>query len=275
MRKLETKTNDQLRLMRQAGLVVAEGLAAMQAATLPGITTAEIDQVGRDVLREHGATSNFLNYGSEYGPGFAGVACISVNNELLHGIPGNRVIKAGDLVSLDFGAIVSGWHGDAARSFVVGQAQAEQQELIAATREAFWAGLPQFRPGVRVNEISRAIEFSVLSQPRSYGIVRDYTGHGIGTRMHMAPDVPNYARARLTPKLRPGIVLAIEPMLTLGSDQTEVLADEWTVVSVDGSIGAHWENTVALTEHGLWVLTEPDGGQAELARLGLPFGGLA
>ncbi|MFV0429688.1 MAG: M24 family metallopeptidase, partial [Arachnia sp.] len=160
MSRLEIKSDEQLRLMRRAGRVVAEGLAAMQQAAVAGVTTAEVDQVGRDVLAAHGATSNFLGYGAEDGVGFAGVACISVNDELLHGVPGERRLRDGDLVSVDFGAVVEGWHGDAARTFCVGEATQADRDLIDASREAFWAGVAQLQPGARVNAVSRAIEDS-------------------------------------------------------------------------------------------------------------------
>lgn len=271
---IEVKTPGQLLMMRQAGLVVAEGLRRMQEATVPGITTAEIDAVGRQVLAEAGAESNFDGYGAEYGTPFKGVACISVNEELVHGMPGNRVIKEGDLVSLDFGAVVSGWHGDAARSFIVGQGRSEDEELSAATREAMWAGIAALRDGCRVVDVSRAIERSVRSQPRRYGSLKEFTGHGIGSRMHMEPDVPNQGRRASTARLGVGMAVAIEPMLTLGLHQTILSDDDWTVLSRDGSRGAHWENTVAITEHGLWVLTEPDGGRRELEERGVPFGPL-
>lgn len=271
MAAIEVKTSDQLRRMRRAGLVVAEGLRAMQESAAPGMTTAELDGVARGVLAEAGAASNFLGYGAEYGTPFSGVACISVNEELVHGMPGSRVLAEGDVISVDFGAIIEGWHADAARTFVLGEGRAEDQTLIEVTRGAMWAGVAATRAGGRVNDISRAIEEFVLAQPRRYGTLREYTGHGIGSQMHMDPDVPNYARRRPTPRLDVGMAIAIEPMLTLGLHQTSVCEDDWTVVSRDGSRGAHWEHTVAITPGGLWVLTAPDGGEAELTARGVPF----
>ena len=269
---IEVKSAAELRLMRKAGLVVAEGLAAMCGAAAAGVTTAELDAIGREVLARNGAESSFLDYGSMWGVGFPGVACISVNDELVHGVPGARALQEGDLVSIDFGAIVQGWHGDAARTIVVGTPSAEDLALIEATREAMWAGARAMRAGGRVGDVSRAIEDYVKSLPVRYGTLREYTGHGIGSEMHMEPDVPNWYRRRPTPKLAVGMALAIEPMLTTGLHQTVELDDGWTVVSRDASRGSHWENTVAITEHGLWVLTEPDGG-AE--RLGDLFGPLS
>ncbi|MDU7359707.1 MAG: type I methionyl aminopeptidase [Propionibacteriaceae bacterium] len=268
---MELKTNEQLKLMRKAGLVVADGLAAMLDAAKPGVTTADIDAVGREVLSRHGATSNFLNYGAEYGVGFPGVACISVNEVLVHGIPNDRVLHDGDLVSIDFGAIVDGWHGDAARTIIVGEGSERDRALNEATEEALWAGIRKMRPGRKVSDISKAIEKAITSRGR-YGILREYTGHGIGRSMHMAPDVPNYRTFGRSAQLDVGTVLAIEPMATGGGHRTRELDDEWTVVSADGSRGSHWENTVAITQAGIWVLTEPDGGEA---RLGDLFGPLA
>ncbi len=273
--RIEVKTPEQLKLMRRAGLVVAEGLSAMADAATPGTTTKEIDDVGREVLARNGATSSFLNYGAEYGVGFSGVACISVNEELVHGVPGARVLADGDVVSIDFGAIVEGWHGDAARTFIIGDASDEDSTLVEATRGALWAGIEKVRAGARVGHVSRAIDEFVRAQPRRYGTLREYTGHGIGSQMHMAPDVPNFHKHGPSPKLGVGMAIAIEPMLTLGLHQTSVCEDDWTVVSRDGSRGAHWEHTVAITEHGVWVLTAPDGGQAELAARGVTFGPLA
>ena len=273
--RIEIKTDQELQLMRRAGLIVAEGLQAMQDASRPGVTTAEVDGVGREVLARHGATSNFLNYGAEYGVGFAGVACISVNEELVHGVPGARVLSDGDVVSVDFGAIVEGWHGDAARTFIIGEADPEDDALSRATRGALWAGIEQVSAGGRVSHVSRAIDDFVRAQPRRYGTLREYTGHGIGSQMHMPPDVPNFHKRGPSPRLTVGMALAIEPMLTRGLHQTSVCEDDWTVVSRDGSRGAHWEHTVAITRHGLWVLTAEDGGEAELTARGVAFGPLS
>ena len=271
MTSIEVKTPAQLLLMRQAGLVVAEGLRAMEAAAAPGVTTAELDAVGREILAASGAKSNFLGYGGEYGVPFPAVACISVNEELVHGIPGSRKLADGDVVSIDFGAIVEGWHGDAARTFIVGEGRQADKDLVEDTRKSLWAGIAATRAGGRVGDISRAIEDYVVGARRSYSSLREYTGHGIGSEMHMEPDVPNFRQRRRTPKLSSGVVLAIEPMLTLGTHRTRVCEDEWTVVSRDGSRGAHWEHSVAITAGGLWVLTSPDGGEAELKARGITY----
>ncbi len=278
--RIELKRPDQIRLMRRAGLVVAEALAAMGEALRPGISTGDLDEIARDVLAAHGATSNFLNYGADWGfTPYPAVVCVSVNEEIVHGIPGSRTVQAGDVVSVDFGAVVEGWHGDAARTFVVGDPNADDAALIEATRRAMWAGIAAAHHGKRIGDVSAAIERSIAGSGRAgghdFGIVRDYTGHGIGTAMHMAPDVPNYGRAGRGAKLTAGMCLAIEPMLTLGRERTVTLDDDWTVVTADSSRAAHWENTVAVTPDGLWVLTEPDGGRAELEALGVPVSSLA
>ncbi len=276
-RGLELKTPDQLRLMRKAGLVVAEAHAACVQAARPGVTTAEVDAVARDVLARNGATSSFLNYGAQWGyPPFPAVTCISVNEEIVHGIPGERVLVAGDLVSIDFGAIVDGWHGDAAVTFPVGGSTTPERETLSAvTLESLWRGIAVSRLGGRVSDISHAVESYVRAQPHPYGIVEEYTGHGIGSQMHMAPDVPNFGRPGRGPKIVPGLCLAVEPMVTLGKPDNAELDDEWTIVTRDGSCAAHWEHTMTVTRQGIWVLTAPDGGEEMLGRLGAPFGPLA
>ena len=271
MSQIEIKDAAQLKLMRRAGLVVSVGLAAMCGAAAIGVTTRELDSIGREVLARNGALSSFLGYGAEYGAPFPAVACISVNDTLVHGIPDDRPLEDGDVVSIDFGAIVGGWHGDAARTVIVGSADPADVALVDATREAMWAGARQMRDGGRVGDVSRAIEGYVKSLPVRYGSLREYTGHGIGTQMHMEPDVPNWYRPRPTARLRTGMVLAIEPMLTRGTHHTLELDDEWSVVSRDGSRGAHWENTVAITPGGVWVLTEADGGESRLGDLYAPL----
>lgn len=272
--RVQIKTVEQVRLMRRAGLVVAEALETMGGAVRPGVTTGALDLLAREVLRKRGATSSFLNYGAAWGyPPYPATACISVNEQVVHGIPGDRVLAEGDLVSIDFGAIIDGWHGDAARSFAVGELNAETTELSEVTRRAMWAGIAAVASGNRVADISEAIQ-RFVERTSSLGIVREYTGHGIGTAMHQPPDVPNYGRARRSPRLGKGMVLAIEPILTLGSPAVTTLDDDWTVATRDGSWAAHWENTVALLPDGLWVLTEPDGGRAELEALGAPVSAL-
>lgn len=275
-RGVELKRPDQLRAMRRAGLVVAETHAALREASTPGVTTGELESLARDILARHGAASSFLNYGAAFGyPPFPAVTCISVNEEIVHGIPGDRVLVEGDLVSVDFGAIVDGWHADGAVTFGVGPLSEADQRLNEVTRESLWAGVGAFRLGGRVSDISHAIQESVEAHKERYGILRDYTGHGIGSAMHQPPDVPNYGRPGRGVRLVEGLVLAIEPMLSLGSPAGVTLEDEWTVVTADGTRASHWEHTVTATKRGLWILTALDGGEADLAAHGLPFAPLA
>lgn len=273
---IEVKRPDQIIAMRAAGLVVARTLAAVKAAAAPGVTTGELDQLAREELARAGATSSFLGYGAGFRlPPFPGVTCISVNSEIVHGIPGERVLAPGDIVSVDFGAILNGWHGDSAITFGVGELAAGAQRLSDVTREAMWRGIAAARVGARIGDVGHAIERYVGAQPERYGIVREYTGHGIGTAMHQPPDVPNYGRPHRGPMLVNGMCLAIEPMLTLGGEGTATLDDEWTVVTRDGSLASHWEHTIAITRRGVWVLTAEDGGEELLTALGGRFGPLA
>lgn len=279
-RGIEIKKRQQLRVMRQAGLVVARTHQRIGEAVKPGVTTGDLEQIARDVLAEHGAGSSFLNYGAGWGiPPYPAVTCISTNDEIVHGIPGDRVLNEGDIVSVDFGAIINGWHGDAARTFFVGEVSDEVRELSRVTEESMWAGIGAARLGGRIGDISHAIESFIDARKRpdggDWGIIREYTGHGIGSQMHQAPDVPNWGRPGRGPKLVEGMVIAIEPMVTLGTEDTVTLDDEWTVVTADKTWASHWENTVTVTRKGLWVLTLEDGGEAELTKRGLPFGPLA
>jgi methionyl aminopeptidase len=266
-RGIEIKTPEQIALMRKAGLVVGETLELMRQTVKPGMTTGELDAIAEDNIRSSGATPSFKGY-----HGFPGSLCVSVNDEVVHGIPGDRVINDGDVVSIDCGAIVDGWHGDAAVTVAVGEVPAEVKELIRVTEEAMWHGIAAASLGGRVTDISHAVESYVRSQG-SYGILEDYVGHGIGSAMHQPPNVPNYGRPGRGPKLVRGLALAVEPMVVLGSNDTRILADDWTVVTEDGSWAAHSENTFTLTDRGAWVLTALDGGEAKLADLGVPFGG--
>ena len=267
--RIELKSPEQLDVMRAAGLVVARALAAMRDATAPGVSTADLDGVARDVLREAGATSSFLHYDIGYGP-YPAVICASVNDRVVHGIPSpSEKLAEGDLISIDFGAIVDGWHGDAAITVAVGEVSAEVAELSAVCEESLWAGLAAARAGGRLTDISHAVETSVRSAAGRYGIVDGYGGHGIGSAMHMDPHILNYGRPGKGPRLVPGMALAIEPMITLGGRATHQLEDGWTVATVDGSRAAHWEHTVAVLDDGPWVLTAEDGGRAELAKRGV------
>jgi methionyl aminopeptidase len=265
-RGVEIKTPDQIDLMRRAGLVVGETLDLVRRTVRPGITTGELDAVAEDHIRSRGAVPSFKGY-----HGFPGSLCLSVNEEVVHGIPGDRVIADGDVVSIDCGAIVEGWHGDAAVTVAVGDVPQEVEELIRVTEEAMWRGIGAASLGGRVTDISHAVESYIRSQG-GYGILEDYVGHGIGSAMHQPPNVPNYGRPGRGPRLVRGLALAVEPMVVLGSPETRVLDDDWTVVTEDGSWAAHAENTFTLTPHGAWVLTALDGGEAKLTELGVPFG---
>jgi methionyl aminopeptidase len=267
-RGVEIKTPDQVRAMRRAGLLVGQTLELLRGAVRPGISTRELDALAEDAIRTAGATPSFLGY-----QGFPASICTSVDDEVVHGIPGDRVLVAGDLVSLDCGAIVDGWHGDAAITVPVGDVGPQLLDLVRVTEDAMWHGIAAARVGGRLGDISHAVESHVRGQG-SYGVVVEYVGHGIGTAMHQPPDVPNLGRPGRGLRLGEGLALAVEPMVTLGSPATEVLDDDWTVVTADGSWAAHSEHTFALTERGLWVLTALDGGEALLTALGAPFGPL-
>ena len=259
---IEIKSADQLAVMRQAGLVVATALAAITEAARPGVTTGELDAIARDVLADNRATSSFLGYKAHGAVPYPGVICASVNHEVVHGIPGSRRLAEGDLLSVDFGAIVDGWNGDAAVSILVGQVAPEVAALSEVTQESLWAGLAAAQPGGRLTDISHAVESAIVAAEQAagveYGIVEEYGGHGIGSRMHMEPHILNYGSPGRGPVLEPGMALAIEPMVTLGNPAVAVLDDAWTVVTMDGSWASHWEHTVAITEDGPWVLTTLD-----------------
>jgi methionyl aminopeptidase len=275
-RGVEIKTPEQIRSMRAAGLVVADALAAVTRSVRAGVTTRELDAVAADVIASAGAVPSFLDYGAVKGQGgFPGVTCISVNEEVVHGIPGDRVLAQGDLVSVDCGAILQGWHGDSAITVFVGPPRAELEALSEATRLAMWHGIGAARLGGHVTDISAAVERYVHSLDVPYGIVQEYVGHGIGTAMHQPPDVPNFGRSGRGPKIVQGLALAVEPMLTLGSPDNTVLDDDWTVVTDDGRPACHWEHTMTVTSGGVWVLTADDGGEQMLKELGVPFGPLA
>ena len=266
-RGIEIKTPEQIEGMRKAGLVVGRTLELMRSTVRSGISTGELDAIAEDNISSSGATPSFKGY-----HGFPGSICASVNDEVVHGIPGARALGDGDVISIDCGAIVDGWHGDAAITVPVGVVPAEVTELIRVTEEAMWRGIAAARLGGRVTDISHAVEGHVRGQG-SYGILEDYVGHGIGSAMHQPPNVPNYGRPGRGPKLVRGLALAVEPMITLGGKETVVLEDDWTVITADGSWSAHSEHTFTLTPTGAWVLTALDGGEAALTALGVPFGG--
>jgi methionyl aminopeptidase len=278
--RIQYKTPEQVQLMRSAGLIVADALDAVRAVLAPGLSTADLDRVANEVIVGRGATPSFLNYGH---PPYPATLCVSVNEEVVHGIPGNRVLRAGDVVSVDCGAILAGWHGDSAFTAVVPGTAEEadgrspeqvksDQDLIDTTEESMWRGIAAIVAGDRLNAIGVAVEDFVGDH---FGLVEDYGGHGIGTEMHQEPHVLNYRTRDRGPKLKAGICLAIEPMLTAGDPDTKVLKDDWTVATVDGGHAAHWEHSVALLEDGLWVLTARDGGVEKLTGLGAKVSALA
>jgi methionyl aminopeptidase len=268
-RGIEYKTPEQIASMRIAGLLVGQTLELLRSSIRPGITTGELDAIAEDNILSAGGTPSFKGYGV---PPFPGCICASVNNEVVHGVPGSRTLLAGDIVSIDCGAIVNGWHGDAAITVAVSDVPAEVSELMRVTEESLWRGIAAGRLGGKVGDISHAIESYIYSQG-AYGVIEDFTGHGIGTEMHQPPNVPNFGRPGRGAKLVAGLALAVEPMVTLGSKETEVLADDWTVVSIDDSLAAHYEHTFTLMPEGAWVLTALDGGEEQLTGLGVPFGG--
>ncbi|MBA3372393.1 MAG: type I methionyl aminopeptidase [Actinomycetota bacterium] len=246
------KSAAEVELMAKAGAVVARLHEVLRDAIHPGVSTADLDAVAEREVRNHRAVPSFKGY-----RGFPATLCTSVNHQIVHGIPsGDVVLQEGDLIKIDAGAILDGYHGDSAVTWVVGDESAADPAvlaLVARTRAGLWAGLGQARAGNRLSDISAAVEAHAL--PHGYGVVREYVGHGIGRALHEDPHVPNYGRPGRGPKLVDGLVLAVEPMFNLGTAETEVLDDDWTVVTADGSLSSHWEHTVAVTSDGPWVLT--------------------
>ena len=269
-RGVEIKTPDQIAKMRVAGRLVGETLELLRSKAEAGISTGELDAIAEEHIRGAGGVPSFKGYSY---PPFPGTICASVNDEVVHGIPGSRVLRDGDVISIDCGAIVDGWHGDSAITVPIGEVAPEVTELMRVTEESLWAGLAAARLGGRVGDISHAVEACVRSQDADYGILEEFTGHGIGTEMHQAPNVPNVGKAGRGTKLEPGLALAVEPMITLGSRHTTMDADEWTIRTVDGSWAAHFEHSFTLTPDGAWVLTALDGGRERLEALGVPYGG--
>ncbi len=260
---IQVKTPEQVARMREAGLVVGRTLEVLRDAVAPGLRTRDLDAIAEESIRSLGAVPSFKGY-----HGFPATICASVNDEIVHGIPGDRKLVEGDIVSLDCGAIVDGWHGDAAITVPVGEVDPALVELMTACENAMWHGLAAARPGARLTDISHAVETAIRARG-NYGIVEEYVGHGIGTELHQEPQVPNYGKPGRGPKMRPGIVLAIEPMVNAGRRHNRLLDDGWTVTTADGRPSAHFEHTVAVTAEGPWILTALDGGRAGLAGLGV------
>ena len=262
------KSPAQLRAMVEPGLITAAALEAVRALVAPGVTTEELDAAASRVIVDRGARSNF-----QLVRGYRHTVCASVNEEVVHGIPGPRRLEPGDIVSIDAGAEFRGWNGDAAITVVLPdpsrpEVVAEREELSRVTERSLWAGIASLATAQHLNEVGAAIQGSIEESGHDYGILREYVGHGIGRKMHESPSVFNYRVDDPGPEVRPGLVLAIEPMVVIGSEATYVADDGWTVATVDGTAGSHWEHSVAVHDGGVWVLTAPDGGAAGLA----PFG---
>ncbi len=238
--------------MRKAGRVVAEMHSCIREAVRPGITTGELDAIGRHVLERRHATSNFLGYGY---PPFPGVICASPNDVIVHGIPGDYRLAEGDIISIDCGAIVQGWHGDAAFTMGVGEISEEARQLIDVTEQSLMEGITQMVDGNRIGDIGHAVQ--KVAEKAGFSVVREYVGHAIGTEMHEKPEVPNYGKRGTGPRLRVGNVFAVEPMVNAGGPDTRLLDDGWTVSTADGSLAAHWEHSIAITDEGPQILTLP------------------
>ena len=261
------KSPAELRLMVAPGLATAASLAAVRAAIAPGVTTLELDAIAEKAIRDLGGVPNFMKE-----PGYRHTICASVNEAVVHGVPNDRALEPGDIISIDSGAEVGGWNGDAAITVVVPDPTrpdlvAERSRIADVTENSLWAGIAALASARHLNELGGPIE-DVIVGGGSYGIIEDYVGHGIGREMHEDPPVFNYRVRGRGPAVKPGLVVAIEPMVTAGTIETHTLADEWTVVTDDGLVAAHWEHTVAVHAAGIWVLTAVDGGTAGLA----PFG---
>ncbi len=268
LRRSIYKSPAQLRAMVEPGLITAAALEAVRALVAPGVTTIELDAAASAVIRSRGAVSNF-----QMVRGYRHTVCVSVNEQVVHGIPGERVLEPGDIVSIDAGAEFKGWNGDSAITIVVPDDSrpdvvAEREELSRVTEGSLWAGIAALATATHLGEVGAAVQSHIDAAGHGYGILRDYVGHGIGRKMHESPSVFNYRVADLGPEVRPGLALAIEPMVVIGDQETFVEDDEWTVSTVDGTAGSHWEHSVAVHDDGIWVLTAPDGGAAGLA----PFG---
>ena len=248
------KSRAEIDKMRRAGRIVAEVLALIEEALKPGVSTADLDRKAEAHIRRAGAIPSFKGYpGINPRTPFPASVCISIDDEIVHGIPGERTIRTGQIVSVDAGAILDGWHGDSARTFFIGEPPAAIGDLIATTRDAMLAGIAAAVPGGHIEDISGAVED--VASPRGFGIVRQFVGHGIGRSMHEDPQVPNYRVGRKGRRLEPGLCLAIEPMLTMGSPDARMLDDDWTIVTRDGKLAAHFEHSIAITEQGPQILT--------------------
>ena len=250
MDMISLKSPREIDCMRRAGRLTAQARALAGSMVRPGVTTHEIDTAVRKFIESHGAKPSFLGYG-----GFSGSACISINEQVIHGIPGPRKLQEGDIVSIDVGAYLDGFHGDCAATFACGKISSEAQKLIDVTEQSFWEGFRVAKAGNRVYDVSHAIQKYVESY--GFSVVRDFVGHGVGMKLHEAPEVPNFGPAGHGPRLQPGMTIAVEPMVCAGDWRVKVLKDKWTTVTVDGSLAAHYENTILITDGEPEVLTDP------------------
>jgi len=255
-RRVTLKSPAQIERMAVAGRLVADVLDRLEAEVKPGVTTESLDAIAEEMIRGAGAIPSFIGVPGRKAP-FRHSLCISIDDEIVHGIPGKRKIREGEIVSVDAGAIVDGWHGDGARTFIVGEVPPGVQTLVEKTREAMYAGIAAAVPGNHLSDIGAAVED--IARKQGYGIVRAFVGHGIGNEMHEEPQVPNYRTGSRGRRLEPGLCLAIEPMFTLGSHEVRVNDDGWTVETADGKLAAHWEHTIAVTPDGPRILTVSDG----------------
>lgn len=255
--RIPIKTRRELEVMREASRHVAEILLELRERVKPGVTTGELDRFADKAIVERGVVSSFRGYDPHGLPPYPSVLCISVNDEIVHGIPGPRVLEEGDIVSLDFGVSVDGFHGDSAVTVPVGRVSEPAQRLLDVTREALWCGIEAMRPGKRLSDIGHAVQSRV--EPEGFSVVRDFAGHGVGRKLHEPPWIPNFGAEGRGPRLLPGMVFAIEPMVNAGGPHVRVLDDEWTAVTADGSLSAHFEHTILITEEGPDVLTRIPG----------------
>ncbi len=254
MEMISIKSPSEIEKMRAAGRLTAQARKLAGSLIRPGITTGEIDKEVRKFIESHGAKPSFLGYG-----GFPASTCISVNEVVIHGIPGSRKLKEGDIVSVDVGAFLNGYHGDCAATYFCGQVSEEARKLVEVTRQSFFEGVKNARVGCRVSDVGHAVQQYVESF--GYGVVRDFVGHGVGSKMHEAPEVPNYGAAGHGARFQPGMVIAVEPMVCAGDWRVRVLPDRWTTVSADGSLAAHYENTILITDGEPELLTVDENGE--------------
>ena len=248
---ISVKNSDHIKLMKEAGRITGEALYLACEKVRAGMTTKQLDTIIRQHIESRGARPSFLGYG-----GFPGSACISINNQVIHGIPGSRVIEDGDIVKVDVGAFYKGYHGDSANTFAVGNVSAEAKKLIEVTKQSFWAGIAEAKPGNRVGDIGFAVQSYV--EANGFSVVRRYVGHGVGAELHESPEVPNFGTKGRGVRLYAGMTIAVEPMVNVGSPDVHELSDKWTVVTADGSLSAHYEHSIAITDDGVIVLTKVD-----------------